>query len=83
MADIKHKLPKLTNIKHELPKPVCEVCGKTVQVKEDGTAIDAKTNRNPITKQIKGYTCKECEAKTRERTKQLIEGYVSGKTDRK
>lgn len=73
----------MANTKRKLPKPVCEVCGKPVHVKEDGTAIDARTNRNLLTKQIKGYMCKECEDKTRERAKKLVEKYVSGKTDEK
>jgi uncharacterized protein YlaI len=73
----------MTDTKRKLPKPVCGACGKPVHVREDGTAIDATTNMNLLTRQIKGYTCKECEDKAKERAKKLVEGFITGKTDDK
>jgi uncharacterized protein YlaI len=70
----------MTDTKHKLPKPVCGVCGKPVHVEEDGTATDATANRSLLTKQIRGYTCKECEDRAKDRTRKLVEEYISGKT---
>jgi uncharacterized protein YlaI len=73
----------MPDTKHKLPKPACEICGKEVHVKEDGTATDAITKRHPITKQIRSYTCQECEDRTKKRARKLAEKYITGETDKK